>query len=94
MPGGCSSRHSGERIEVAFRHKVVRSEEFLQSFVNLFRGQWLLQYIPLFQRQDFNVAYLRSAMSGRKVMLFSFTLVLFRLVSTFTGSVQVSVGRK
>ena len=60
MPGGCSSRHSGERIEVAFRHKVVRSEEFLQSFVNLFRGQWLLQYIPLFQRQDFNVAYLAS----------------------------------
>ena len=39
MPGGCSSRHSGERIEVAFRHKVVRSEEFLQPFVNLFRGQ-------------------------------------------------------
>lgn len=60
MPGGCSSRHSGERIEVAFRHKVVRSEEFLQPFVNLFRGQWLLQYIPLFQRQDFNVAYLAS----------------------------------
>ena len=60
MPGGCSSRHSGERIEVAFRHKVVRSEEFLQPFVNLFRSQWLLQHIPLFQWQDFNVAYLAS----------------------------------
>ena len=60
MPGGCSSRHSGERIEVAFRHKVVRSEEFLQPFVNFFRSQWLLQHIPLFQWQDFNVAYLAS----------------------------------
>ena len=41
-----------------------------------------------------DVSAVLDAMSGRKVMLFSFTLVLFRLVSTFTGSVQVSVGRK
>lgn len=37
---------------------------------------------------------LRSALSGLKVMFFNFTLVLFRFVSSVTGSVQVSVGTK
>ena len=31
---------------------------------------------------------------GLKVMFFNFTLVLFRFVSSVTGSVQVSVGTK